>query len=64
MTTRRMAIDGGIPVFDEPRLTGVRVQYVEADLEVDTGGRTPEDVTAHIVALVTRQEAKSPAVET
>ena len=61
----RPLLAGPHPVEEARDLLSVReVQYVEADLEVDTEGRTPEDVTAHIVARVTRHKAKSPAVET
>jgi len=60
----RPLLAGPDPVREARDLLSVReVQYVEADLEVDTEGRTPEDVTAHIVAFVTRHQAKSPAVE-
>jgi broad-specificity NMP kinase len=58
-------LGGPDPVREARDLLSARkVQYVDADLEVDTEGRTPEDVADHIVALVTRHRVKSPAVET
>jgi shikimate kinase len=61
----RPLLRGPDPLQEAHDLLAAReVQYVDADLEVDTEGRTPEDVTAYIVAWVTRHKAKSPAVET
>jgi shikimate kinase len=62
----RRPLLGGPDAVREARdlLSAREVQYVDADLEVDTEGRTPEDVADHIVALVTRHRVKSPAVGT
>ncbi len=56
----RPLLSGSDPVGEARDLLAVReVQYLEADLEVDTEGRTPEDVTAHIVTYVTRQTGET-----